>query len=233
MHQFECGECLQTLDQNYVNQIVEIMKNGGLCILPSDSSYILTGLLSIRGISEDLDILLERQGMKMSLAFGSVDQAIEMMDLSCMAIKFFRNFAPGGLTFIAKPKREWLRHFSERRLQADGTIGIRLTESKVETQLAEIYPLPSTPIRNSNHKEISVADDALEIVNRRMVDNRIARDIALVYGIVPFPGRLSTVVKEELRGGVWHLRIIRESAISINKIREVAHACGYADTIID
>lgn len=233
MHRFKCEESSQKLERNYVKQINIIMNNGGLCILPSDSSYILTGLLLIRGISRDLDILLERQGMKMSLAFGSLKQANEMMDLSCMAIDFFQQFAPGGLTFIARPKREWLRRFSERRLQADGTIGIRLTESKVETQLAEIYPLPSTPIRNSNHKEVSVAEEALKIVAERMVDKGIDRDIALVDGIVPFPGRLSTVVKEELHGGVWHLRIIRQSAISIKEIREVAHACGYADTIID
>lgn len=233
MYEFMCRVSSQRLEQDDVNLINQIMNEGGLCILPSDSSYILTGLLYKTGVTKDLDILLERKGMKMSLAFGSLNQANEMMDLSDMAIDFFRKFTPGGLTFVAKPRQKRSKLFSERRLHADGTIGIRLTESEVETQLAENYPLPSTPIRNSNSKEVITAEEALQIIKGRMIDKEIDRKIALVNGIVPYPSRLSTVVKEEFHDGVWQLRIIRENAIPFERIREVAYACGYADTIID
>lgn len=233
MCEFRCKVSLQRLNQNDVSQINKILNDGGLCILPSDSSYILTGLLSQRDVTKDIDFLLERQGMKMSLAFGSLKQANKIMDFSDMAIEFIRRFTPGGLTFVAKPKEGWLRHFSESRLHADGTIGMRLTESQVETQLAESYPLPSTPIRNSNHEEVYTAEEALRIVDGRMAGKGIHRKIVLVDGEVPYPGRLSTVVKEDFHNGVWQLRIIREQAIVFERIREVASACGYADTIID
>ena len=215
------------LSKEDADKINALPGKGGLCILPSDSSYVLTGLLNIPGISEDIDTLLERKGMKMSLAFGSLGQARKKMSLSQMACAFIKTLAPSGLTFVASPRDAMLRHFSINRLHADGTIGVRLTRSPVETQLARRFELPSTPIRNAD-KEVFSAEEALKTVINRMQDKNIHRRIALIDGEVPYPGQLSTVVKEEQREGMWYLRVIRENAIPIDRIKKVADKCGYA-----
>lgn len=222
-----CEENCNGLSKEDADKINALLGKGGLCILPSDSSYVLTGLLNIPGISEDIDTLLERKGMKMSLAFGSLGQARKKMSLSQMACAFIKTLAPSGLTFVASPRDAMLRHFSINRLHADGTIGVRLTRSPVETQIARRFELPSTPIRNAEKGVIS-ADEALQIVTDCMQDKKIRREIALVDGVVPYPGQWSTVVKEEKRDGLWYLRVIREGAIPIDRIKQVAGLCFYA-----
>lgn len=215
-------------------QIKEIMKDGGLCILPSDSSYILTGLLTVPGVTKDLDVLLERHGLPMSLAFGSLRQCVQRMDLSNMAYKFIKQLTPGGLTFVACPRNAVSISISAKRLNADGSIGARLSDSKVETQLAEYLdcPLPSTPIRNSNHTEISTLEEAFSIIADRITRLPRPRKIAAIDGIVPYPGRLSSVVKEEQHNGCWHIIIMREGAISFDTIQKNAIECQYDDAIV-
>ena len=58
-------------DRDY-NNVLSHMQEGGLCILPSDSSYTLTGIPSIPGVTEAIDFLLQRNGEKMSLAFNNI-----------------------------------------------------------------------------------------------------------------------------------------------------------------
>ena len=168
---FRCKANAGQLNNGCVDIINELLDNGGLCILPSDSSYVLTGILNIPGISEDIDTLLERQGMKMSFAFDSPSRACRMMSLSTMACAFIKALAPSGLTFVASPRDAMLRNFSITRLYADGTIGVRLTRSPVEAQLAKRFGLPSTPIRNANKAVIS-AEEALQIVTDRMQEKK-------------------------------------------------------------
>lgn len=220
------------INHDQAKQIHNIMNQGGLCILPSDSSYVLTGDLRKDGISIDIDILLKRNGMKMSLAFGSLTQVSNRMNLSTMAVRFVEELSPRGLTFVAMPKSKAFRAFSENILHADGTVGIRLTRSTIETSLADYYPLPTTPIRDENNAEIGTAYDALEIVKKRMIEYSIDRPLAIIdNGKVPFLGRLSSVVKEEMHDGLWRLVIIREGAISFEEICNVASQCGYSEVI--
>lgn len=53
-----------------VSRVVEHIQAGDLCLLPSDSSYILTGLATERGVTQDVDKVLQREGLEMSLASG-------------------------------------------------------------------------------------------------------------------------------------------------------------------
>lgn len=219
------------LNPYQANTIKEFMRVGGLCILPSDSSYILTGLLTIRGVGEDIDTLLDRHGLSMSLAFGNLKQVTDHMDLSNKAYSFIESLTPGGLTFVAHPQKAMMQKYSIKHLYADGTIGIRLTQSEVETQLANFFPFPSTPIRSSDGNEISSAQEALDIVMNRMSQIPIARRIALIVGEVEFPKRLSTVVREIKEEESYYIEIIREGAISSEIIRDVAIRCNYKGVI--
>src|SRR4051794_30286879 len=89
-----------------VSRVVEHIEAGDLCLLPSDSSYILTGLATERGVSQDVDSVLQRQGLEMSLAFGSLRLARRWADMSTMAVRFLGELTPGGLTFVAPPTSE-------------------------------------------------------------------------------------------------------------------------------
>lgn len=228
--EFIC-DAKQELNQHDVDKIIAFLKDGGLCILPSDSSYILTGLVTNQRVSRDIDLLLERNGAPMSLVFGDIRKVTAKIDFRNQAYNFFKRLTPGGLTFVAHPIKKAFNSLSTNCLYADGTIGVRLTESLIETQIADFFPMPSAPIRNSDFMEISTAKEAWEIIAGRKTKLHIPRKIALVDSFVKYPSRLSTVVKEELQNGYWYIKMIREGAISTEKIQKVALECKYKGVI--
>lgn len=230
--EFIC-DAKQELKQYDVDKIIKLLKDGGLCILPSDSSYILTGLVTVKGISKDIDLLLERNGAPMSLAFCNLKKTTEMINFHNQAYEFFKRLTPGGLTFVLHPAKNAFNSISENYLYADGTIGVRLTESLIETQIAGFFPMPSTPIRNSYGMEVSTAKEAWEIIAERSKKLNGLRKIALIDAFVKNPGRLSTVVNEKFKNGYWYINIIREGAISTENIKNVALKCKYKGVFIN
>lgn len=231
---------LRVRDQGFlcfadVERVVEHIQAGDLCLLPSDSAYILTGLPSEVGVSADIDAVLLRDGLPISLAFGSLRMATRWVSLSSMARRFVGELSPGGLTFVAQPTSVAKGGFAAARLHAPGTIGVRLTESRVETQIAyEVdHPLTTTPVRFPNGALAGSATEALEIVLDRVAGLPSGRRLGVVEGPVAHLGRLSTVVTEEkAQGSLARIRVLREGAIPLERVREVARACRFEDVVV-
>jgi len=215
---------------HHVNRVVEHIQAGGLCLLPSDSSYILTGLPTRSGVTQDLDVVLQRDGLEMSLAFGSMREMHQWVDLSDMALKFVGRLTPGGLTFVAPPSTGARRGHAAARLHAPrGNIGIRFTESRVETQLAyEVdQPLTSTPVRHPDGSATRTAEEALAVIADGVSALPSRRELCVIVGSVSDPGRLSTVAQETSHYGLHRIRVLRKGAIPIETIRRVALECRY------
>lgn len=235
---FVCDIGLQEpMQLDDVSSVVQLIKEGGFCLLPSDSAYIMTGLPTIPGITKDLDTVLKRHGLPISVTFGNLQQADDLIGLSTMAKDFINQLVPGGLTFVAVPKEDSVQSLALNRLKAPGivgAIGLRITESLVETQIAAAinYPLPSTPVRRLNGSEVYTSKEAFDIIENRVLSMSKPRKIAIVNGVVPYPGRLSTVVKEVNDEGLWHIVVIREGAISTDIIHQVAVACQYEGAVV-
>lgn len=219
-----------------IERVVEHINAGDLCLLPSDSAYVLTGLPSEPGLSSDLDIILRRAGLPMSLAFGSLRMASRWVVMSSMARRLVGELTPGGLTFVAQPGTAAKRGFAAARLNAPGTIGVRLTESRIETQLSyELeQPITTTPVRLSDGSLALTSDEALSVVSARMAELGSERRLGMLIGSVPCPGRLSTVVAEEsVKGALSRLVIVRQGAISLDRLREVARDCQFDDVVLE
>lgn len=219
----------------YLSRVVEHIQAGDLCLLPSDSSYILTGLPTAPGVGVDLDTVLQRKGLAMSLSFGSLRAVRNWANISEMALKFVGALTPGGLTFVAPPSTEALRGHATNRLHASlGTIGIRLSESRVETQLAyEVeQPLTSTPVRHPDGSETRTAEEALAVVAERVLALPGKRRLCIIVGPVLYPGRWSTVAQEVRQKGLNRIRVLREGAIPLSTVRQVARECRYEDVEI-
>ena len=232
MTSFSCKATQQGLSSSDFERVIAIIRDGGLCILPSDSSYVLTGRVTEQGITNDIDILLKRNGMKMPLAFSSLRQINTYMKLSNMAHHFLKRLTPGGLTLVALPEVDEFIGVSCAYLNADGTIGVRLTDSLVERQLADDFPLPSTPIRDANNHEVLTAEEALAIIQDRLSLINKPRRIALIDGPVPYPSGLSTVVKEVQYHGYWNIVVIRQGRIPMDVIKKTAIACQYEGILL-
>lgn len=229
---FECQSKQQGLSSSEIKKIANIMRKGGLCILPSDSSYVLTGLSSISGITDDINSILARNNMQMSVCFNSLQQAHKYVEFSNLAYMFMEKLTPGGLTFIARPNNLTLRRFLSRLYIDDGTIGVRISESLSELQLAACFPIPSTPIRDCSLHEVGDADQAFDIVAQKMAKYQINRDIILIRGSVLHLGELSTVVREIKVDGLLRIQLLRRGIIPIEVIQKVASDCFYDGIVL-
>lgn len=214
-----------------VGRLIKIMRKGGLCILPSDSSYMLTGNIMVKGVVDDINLLLERPKGNMSMSFHDFDQFSGYFELSDMACDFINRLTPGGLTFVSQPVDDVTGNHFARKLNTDGTIGIRLSGSRVERQLAEAFPIPTVPIRKPDLSETGSLDEALDVIGSRYLRLSRSRYLAGVDGPVLHCGNVSTVVKEEEIGGSWYIVILREGVIPKDKIESVAVECKYSGIV--
>ena len=214
-----------------VEKVTRFLQNGGLCVLPSDSAYVLTGLVTVEGVSHDIDLLLDRKGLPMSLAFGGLRHITDRIDFNNQAYNFFKKLTPGGLTFVGVPKKKLFYNLSENCLYADGTIGVRLTESIIETQIADFFPIPSCPICDCIGKPITTADEVWPIIEERIVKSPVSRKFAFIIAPVKKPGQLSTVVREKKQNGYRYIEIIRRGTISYEDIYRTALECKYKGVI--
>lgn len=185
------------------------------------------------GVGHDLNVILRRRGTPISLSFGSLRMATRYVRFSPKAAKFFGALAPGALTFVAEPSSRALAGFARSRLNAPGTIGVRLTESIVETQLSNELdgPLATTPVRSDAGREVCVAEEALALIQPRLRDGSQPRRVAVVEGSVRRPGGISTVVQEAEEHGLPILRVLREGDIPLARIEEVARRCQYSRVV--
>lgn len=217
-----------------VAQVAAHLNAGNLCLLPSDSAYALTGIPTIPGVTSAIDEILDRQRMPISLAFGSFRMAKRWVQLSSKAEDLIGLLAPGALTFVGSPTGPGEVRFSRDRLYAPtDKIGVRLTQSIVETQISNELDLPLTtaPVRDGAGAVVNDAAPAWERTASRLVAVESDQRVALVRGIVVRPGEVSTVVEEVESGGLLTLRIIRQGAIAREEIDRVAAELQYRGVV--
>lgn len=122
----------------------QILKNGGVVILPSESSYGVAALISSKVAIEKLYKVKKRSDNKPSLIIvGSIDQAKDLVNFTPLAIDLSTKFWPGGLTMVLESKNQSLAG----EIYGEGkSLAIRLPGLKNLRELAlEVGPfiLPS------------------------------------------------------------------------------------------
>lgn len=138
-----------------INQVVEILKQGGVIVYPTDSGYALgcmigdknamTRMARIRQIDNDQNFSLMCRDLSELANFAKVDN---------QAYRLLKSCTPGPYTFIFKASKE-----VPRRLQCEKkrTIGIRVPDNLILQALLEALgePLMSTSLvmPNEEHAE--------------------------------------------------------------------------------
>ncbi len=125
-------------------KVGEILRNGGVVIIPSDSSYGIAALASNYKAVERLYQIKAREAGKPSLVIvGSVDQARELVEFTPLAEELVKKHWPGGLTLVLNAKK------TDLALQIYGennTLAVRFPDKKELADLASkigLFILPS------------------------------------------------------------------------------------------
>jgi L-threonylcarbamoyladenylate synthase len=192
---------------NAVTKAIQILKNGGLIALPTDTVYGLAALVTDSVAIDRLYQVKERSHQKaIAVLVGSLDQVDHVVGhISEDARRLARHFWPGALTLVV-PKHPDL----PANLSPVPTIGVRMPDHTFTLELLrQVGPLATTSANISGGPN---PKDAAEVLAQ--LDGRL--ELLLDGGLAP-GGIPSTVVDCTAK----EFKILREGAITLAQILNV------------
>jgi L-threonylcarbamoyladenylate synthase len=212
----------------YLFRIRSSLNQGGLCVVPSDTCYVLAGIPVLRNVCRDINSILLRGRQPISVTFGTQNLAERFVEFNRANLQLIDDFTPGPVTIVA-PLRADLPDVLARALNdalenPKREIAVRFPDSPAEVQLSSELerPITTTAITYRHGRPVKSFDDALGIVRQGVSNSGINREISAIrHRLSKFSGALSTVVEAErlsgIRGNRYH--IFRDGEISERQIR--------------
>ena len=133
-----------------IKKVVEVLKNGGLVIYPTDTVY---GLGCDITNSRALEKLAKIKGIKLEKAnfsfvcssLSNLSDYVKQIDTS--TFKILKRALPGPYTFILPGNNDLPKEFRKKK-----TVGIRVPHNNIALQIVEMLgnPIVSTSIRDED-----------------------------------------------------------------------------------
>ena len=148
--------------ERQINEVVDILKNGGLVIIPTDSVYSIACDMNSRKAVETLARL---KGIKLKDA----DFSFIFGELSCVAdytkpmsnsiFKIIKKNLPGPFTFILNANNNIPNFFRKSKK----TIGVRIPDNNIVREIVRIsgYPIMTTSVHADDEVREYMTDPSL------------------------------------------------------------------------
>jgi tRNA threonylcarbamoyl adenosine modification protein (Sua5/YciO/YrdC/YwlC family) len=134
-----------SINERYIDQAVDTLRNGGIIIYPTDTLYALgcdalnqraiERLCRVKGINPDKQLL--------SVVCCDLSQAAEYARIDNRAFRVLKTYLPGAFTFILPASTTLPKVFKGRK-----SVGVRIPDNDIARALAEAMgnPILSTSI---------------------------------------------------------------------------------------
>ncbi len=123
-----------------VNQIVDVLNNGGTIALPTDSGYAVACKLGNKaGMDTIRDIRKLDESHNFSLLCHSFSQLGEIVEVDNKAYRTIKALTPGAYTFILKGTKEVPRMTLNKKKH---TVGVRLPDQRITQAIVEALGEP-------------------------------------------------------------------------------------------
>lgn len=123
-----------SVNQRFIDQAVEVMREGGVILYPTDTVYALgcdalnkravAKLCAIKGLNPDKNML--------SIMCSNFSQASEYVKIDNKAFSLLKAYLPGPYTFVLPVGTRLPKVFRGRR-----TVGVRISDNPIASALAE------------------------------------------------------------------------------------------------
>lgn len=123
-----------SINQRFIDQAVEVMREGGVILYPTDTLYALgcdalnkravEKLCAIKGLNPDKNLL--------SIMCCNFSQAAEYVKIDNKAFSLMKSYMPGPYTFVLPVGTRLPKVFRGRR-----TVGVRIPDNSIASALAE------------------------------------------------------------------------------------------------
>ena len=163
--------------ERLVRRAVEVVRNGGLIVYPSDSSYALGCQIDNKGALERIRLIRQLgQEHRFALVCRDLSQISSFTRFGNEAFRLIKMLTPGPFTFILKATKEVPRRLQHPKFK---TVGIRIPNSPIVQALVKELGEPlfsSTLIMPGDDEAMS---DPYEIRERleKLVDLIIDADV--------------------------------------------------------
>lgn len=134
-------------DDRILQKAKDLLKSGGLVILPTDTNWVtLADPFSKKGVEALYQFKGEERSHHFSLLCDTIKRASESAHIDDNAFKLLRNKIPCPFTFIFESRKPMIKAL--KATKSDHQIGVRFCPSVLVTKLIEFYdgPLVSTNI---------------------------------------------------------------------------------------
>lgn len=148
-----------TPQMRYINKAVEVLKEGGVIIYPTDTVYgIGCDIYNKKALERVFDIKQDSGTKLLSFVIPNLKEIARYAKVSDYAYKSMRHLLPGPYTFILPAAREVPKKLWSKRQ----TVGIRIPKHNVALTLAKELGNPIISTSVTNRKGV-VLYDPLEI----------------------------------------------------------------------
>ena len=131
--------------ENQVQQVVEVLKDGGVIVLPTDTLYALAcDALNPKAIEKVCKLKgINPEKTNLSILCDDISMVADYAKFDNYAFKLMKDNTPGPFTFLFRAASSLPRAFKGRKI-----VGIRIPESTVVKKIVENLgnPLLSTSI---------------------------------------------------------------------------------------
>jgi len=170
----------QNPQQRLVKRAVEILRQGGVIVYPTDSSYALACRLDDKRALERIR-RIRQLGAKhnFTLVCRDLSQVAQFVRVGNEAHRLIRALTPGPYTFVLRATREVPRRFQHPSRK---TVGIRLPDHPVAQALLEELQAPLFSTTLILPGESRALEDPGEI--RERLEKQV--DLVIDSGIIPY-----------------------------------------------
>ncbi len=153
-------------DKEKTYKILEILKNNGIVVIPTDTVY---GLIIKTDVETNYNKLLKIKNRPkdklFSIVVSSIEQIKEVAYLDNLSENMIKKFMPGPITIVLKKKENVFPFFNS------DTIGIRMAEDNYLKEIIEKLGMPlwltsanksGAPTPNASNKVIKQLGDEID-----------------------------------------------------------------------
>jgi L-threonylcarbamoyladenylate synthase len=199
-------------DKNTINNVVEVLQNGGIVIYPTETLYGVGVDATNQKAVDKLTVYKNRPfGKPYSIAVTDIKMAEKYVNLNKSARELYKKFLPGPLTVVSKGKHKLAKGVESE----DGTLGIRIPDYKLVIDIVNKFekPITSTSANAAYKKRPYKISDVLNNIGHKQ---KALIDLIIDAGTLPL-NEPSTVVDTTLDDPV----ILRQGIIKLSRKNEV------------
>lgn len=165
----------ETPQQRYINKAVEVMRDGGVIIYPTDTVYGFgCDIFNKKALDRIFDIKNDGKTKLFSFVCPNLKDIAKYAKVSDYAYRTMKHLLPGPYTFVLPAAREVPKKLWTKRQ----TVGIRVPNHKVALQLAAELgnPIVSSSVTSRNG-EILTDPQEIKMMFDFHVDLMLASDV--------------------------------------------------------